>query len=351
MPRKNQEQFPFDDLSNPFESETPPVRTQMRPRNEVERTPYSYSVSSEKRRRRKKAIARWSLIVMVLILVNILLVYAVQGVFSNGDSSASSLPANSGAEITLSSEQTAVVTTPVSEMMTSAEGTTVETKASSESPLALLPPSNENPVIALTFDDGPSSLTPALLDVLKEKDVKATFFLLGTQMENLDDAIVKRIVDEGHELGNHSYNHPILTNGLTADEIRSQLTRTSNLAFAASGQYPTVFRPPTGAWNDTVLSIAKELNMYTVNWAWQSCPEDWEEKNKDPAYLSDFVVNNAGNGHVVLLHDIHEATVQSIPDMIDGLREKGYRFATVSELMQYNKDGYELGVGYYLADM
>ncbi len=213
--------------------------------------------------------------------------------------------------------------------------------------LAALQPSEENPVVALTFDDGPSAvLTPQLLDVLKEKGVKVTFFLLGQNVENVDSAILKRMVDEGHEIGNHSYDHSIYTN-LSAEQIRSQLTKTNDAIFKAAGVTPTVMRPPTGASNDTVLSLAKEMGMAVTNWSWESCPEDWVADHQTADFISKYVIDKSANGHLVLLHDIHKATVESVGPMIDGLKAKGYRFATVSEALQASKDGFQPGKMYY----
>lgn len=210
-----------------------------------------------------------------------------------------------------------------------------------------LPPSQENPVIALTFDDGPSgTLTSELLDVLKEKGVHVTFFLLGCNVADQDPALLKRMIDEGHEIGNHSYDHSIYTE-LTDDQIRSQLQKTNDLIFDAVGIYPKVMRPPTGGCNDNVLAVSKEMGMATVNWSWESCPEDWLKDHQTPEFISNHVITNAANGHIVLLHDIHECTVDSISAMIDGLKAKGYRFATCSELLGTLPNGMETGKLYY----
>jgi len=224
--------------------------------------------------------------------------------------------------------------------------TPVSTVSNDPNSLANLPPSKEHPVIALTFDDGPSNtLTPKLLEILESKGVHVTFFMLGQMVIDADPAILKRMAADGDELGNHSYDHSIYTK-LTDTQIREQLTKTNDAIFAAAGVYPTVMRPPTGGSNATVLAISKDMNLPVVNWSYESCPEDWLKEHQDPAFISQYVIDNAANGHIVLLHDIHTATVDSIAAMIDGLTAKGYRFATVSELLAAQPKGEETGVLY-----
>lgn len=224
--------------------------------------------------------------------------------------------------------------------------TPVSTVSNDPNSLANLPPSKEHPVIALTFDDGPSNtLTPKLLDILEGKGVHVTFFMLGQMVIDADPAILKRMAADGDELGNHSYDHSIYTK-LTEAQIREQLTKTNDAIFAAAGVYPTVMRPPTGGSNATVLAISKDMNLPVVNWSYESCPQDWLKANQNPAFISQYVIDNAANGHIVLLHDIHATTVDSIAAMIDGLTAKGYRFATVSELLAAQPKGEETGILY-----
>jgi|GEM_PF-590189 len=212
--------------------------------------------------------------------------------------------------------------------------------------LANLPPSAEHPVIALTFDDGPSpTYTAQLLDTLEAKGVHATFFVLGQMVLDADPALLQRMAADGNEIGNHSYDHSIYTD-LTEDQIRAELTKTNDAIFAACGVTPTVMRPPTGGSNDTVLALSKEYNMAVVNWSYESCPEDWLKDHQTAEFISNYVVENAANGHIVLLHDIRQCTVDSIAAMIDGLSAKGYRFATVSELLATLPEGKQTGVLY-----
>jgi len=120
--------------------------------------------------------------------------------------------------------------------------------------------------------------------------------------------------------------------------VREELQKTSALVAQVTGHQPTVMRPPTGAYDDNTVAIAKELGMAVVNWSYQSCPEDWNHHN-EPALISDFVIKNAANGHIVLLHDTNTATMASMPAMIKGLKERGFRFMTVSQLLAFGGAG------------
>ncbi len=195
-------------------------------------------------------------------------------------------------------------------------------------------PSAAHPAIALTFDDGPSTRdTGKLLDLLKAEQVPATFFVLGDQIDAGRQALVQRAAGEGHEIGNHTYSHVTLRK-LDAARVRSELTRTSDLITRVTGKRPTLMRPPTGAYDDTTIAVARELGLALVNWSYQSCPEDWNHRG-DPKYIADYVVSKAANGHIVLLHDTNSSTMEAMPAMIQGLKARGFRFMTVSQLLAY----------------
>ena len=191
------------------------------------------------------------------------------------------------------------------------------------------------PYVALTFDDGPHfALTPRLLDTLKAKGVKATFFLVGTNAKEYP-AIVKRIVADGHELGNHSWSHPNLAK-MSDEEVRSQLNRTSDAIEAAVGQRPKLMRPPFGSYTKAQGKWMHEDLGFTVV-LWDVDPDDWRDPG--PSVVEDRVLNGWKNstgvrpGSIVLSHDIHKGTVEAEPDIIDKLQAKGYKFVTVSELL------------------
>jgi peptidoglycan-N-acetylglucosamine deacetylase len=191
--------------------------------------------------------------------------------------------------------------------------------------------------IALTFDDGPvNGKTSRLLSILEEKGVKATFFLLGISAETYPN-IVKAIDSAGHEIGNHTYDHTVLTGkNVTYEDIEYQIDHTNTILYELTGKTPLSFRPPQGSYNTAVRSVAKSRELAIYHWSYQSCPEDW--KNKDPDVIKKIVLENASRGHIVLLHDMHDHTLEALPDIIDGLKERDFRFVTITELISLGPD-------------
>ena len=180
--------------------------------------------------------------------------------------------------------------------------------------------------VALTFDDGPNpSTTPQLLNILKQKNVKATFFMLGNSV-NANPQIAKRVANEGHQIGSHSYSHPQLT-GLGASQIQSQMRSTDKAIYFATGKLPTTFRPPYGAINRNVSNtVSKPAIMWSID------TRDWESRN--PTAINNVVNRNIHNGAIILLHDIHQPSVNSVSTMIDNLKRQGYQFVTIDEMYQ-----------------
>ncbi len=181
--------------------------------------------------------------------------------------------------------------------------------------------------IALTYDDGPSVHTNRLLDTLGRENVKATFFMVGTNV-SANPAIVRRMRDMGMELGNHSVNHPNLT-GLSASQVSYQLGDTQRRIREATGVTPTVFRPPYGAHNATVDAVARDQRVSVV--IWNSDTWDWRDRNA--ATVTRRVLDQAAPGQIVLMHDLHGTTVDAAPAIVRGLKERGYTLVTVSELV------------------
>jgi peptidoglycan-N-acetylglucosamine deacetylase len=178
--------------------------------------------------------------------------------------------------------------------------------------------------IAFTFDDGPAVLeTTKLLEYLAEYEARATFFVVGQNAAAHPD-ILRAETEAGHEVANHSWNHPDLTQLSTA-EVTSQLERTSATIKAATGKEPTLFRPPYGAINDTVKS-ATDLSPVL----WDVDPEDW--KYRDADRVARTVIAQAAANEVVLLHDIHPTSVAAVPEILRTLTAQGYHFVTVSHL-------------------
>lgn len=194
------------------------------------------------------------------------------------------------------------------------------------------PPSDEYPVIALTFDDGPSNeYTANLLDMLAAEGVKATFFVGNNQIRYGAADLLTRAASEGHEIGNHTYYHRNLHRE-SAERIREDLTKMNEVIFQLTGQTPTLMRPPGGDYDQQVKTICAELGLSIIGWSWQSSPQDYRHKG-DAGYIAQHVVEHAGNGHIVLLHDSYAASVAAVPAMIQGLKARGFRFMTVSELL------------------
>ena len=193
------------------------------------------------------------------------------------------------------------------------------------------------PLIALTFDDGPGPYTEKLLDCLEENNAKATFYMLGQNVENYPD-IVKRMKDLGMELANHTYDHKDLTK-LTKDQISEEIDKTSSLIQNAAGEMPDTLRPPGGSYNNQVQDLAE---MPIVKWSIDT--KDWKTKSEDQTYQC--VMDNAQDGSVVLMHDIHEWSVDAAIRMIPDLLAEGYKLVTVQELAEAKGITLEDGQGY-----
>ncbi|NKX46463.1 polysaccharide deacetylase family protein [Roseicyclus persicicus] len=185
------------------------------------------------------------------------------------------------------------------------------------------------PVLALTFDDGPHpTLTPELLDMLAARDIRATFFVIGNRVARQPE-LTRRIADEGHEIGNHTWSHPSLF-GLSDAALLSQLDRTSVAIDDAVGRPPVTMRPPYGnLYPRQRALIHAERNLPTVLWSVD--PEDWRRPGS--AAVASRILGASHPGALILAHDIIAATVRAMPATLDGLIARGYQFVTVSELI------------------
>ncbi|WP_432666705.1 polysaccharide deacetylase family protein [Wukongibacter baidiensis] len=189
---------------------------------------------------------------------------------------------------------------------------------------------NGSPVIALTFDDGPHpSYTALILDELKKRNAVATFFVLGNRVQYYPE-LLSRIVAEGSEIGNHTWNHKQLTR-VSPEEIRKQLNDTQEVIKNTVGFYPTIMRPPYGSVDSRVR---KEINMPIILWSVDT--EDW--KSKDREKIVAHILSKSKNGDITLQHDIYKWTAESVGPILDDLIAKGYKFVTVSQLLGFNKD-------------
>lgn len=182
--------------------------------------------------------------------------------------------------------------------------------------------------IALTFDAGPGKDTPQLLDILKEKRVSATFFLLGSKHVDRYPQVVKRIADEGHEVANHTWTHRVLTD-LDASEVRDELERTQVAIERLTGRRPTLMRPPQGRTDDKVSDVSRDLGLAQV--LWSITAKDYS--TTDTALIRQRVLDQAHGDGIILLHDIYDGTVPAVPGIIDELTRRGFTFVTVPELL------------------
>lgn len=191
----------------------------------------------------------------------------------------------------------------------------------------------EEKVIALTFDDGPhSKYTPAVLDVLADYEAKATFFVLGAHAEKFPD-ILYREFSEGHEIGNHTYDHTTKLSRLS-----KEMKETSNIIYAITGTRPKLFRPVGGDYNDAVVQRANKNQLSVVLWSWDQDTKDWS--GVDYKSIADDVISNVSPGDVILFHDAggkREETVKALPLILDYLAENGYKTVTLSEMMKLDE--------------
>lgn len=176
----------------------------------------------------------------------------------------------------------------------------------------------EEKFVAITFDDGPNrSTTEKLLDGLKQRDVKATFFIVGENIEGNED-IIKRMKEEGHEIGNHTYTHCDLSRVNRECALR-EIDKTNELIYEITGQMPQYIRPPFGNTSDRIFYI-EEMTVVL----WQVDPMDWNTNNVDKVVNQ--VVKNVKPDDIILLHDIYDSSVSAALRIIDELQNEGYLF-------------------------
>lgn len=193
----------------------------------------------------------------------------------------------------------------------------------------------EQRVVALTFDDGPDENTTAkLLKVLKEHDAKATFFVMGRRAEELPDQL-SQIIRDGHEIGNHGFSHKWLTK-LSERELVDEIARTEAVIMTVAPK-PVLFRPPGAYYNERILTELKKRGYSMIMWSIDT--RDWARQ--DAAGVANDVVTTVRPGSIVLMHDGSYAarTPDAVTVILERLSKQNYRFVTVSELLQYEKEG------------
>lgn len=183
----------------------------------------------------------------------------------------------------------------------------------------------EEKKIAITFDDGPHPVyTPKLLDGLKKRGIVATFFVTGENAEQYPD-IIRKMSEDGHLIGNHTYSHIQLTDS-NRDKFRSELVKTNEVLKEITGKDVSFVRPPYGCWDK---SLETELNMFPV--LWNIDPLDWCCNNAD--CIVQKVEKNANENAVILMHDYYETSVTAALQIVDDLTKQGYKFVTVEEIL------------------
>jgi peptidoglycan/xylan/chitin deacetylase (PgdA/CDA1 family) len=188
--------------------------------------------------------------------------------------------------------------------------------------------------IAITYDDGPHPQnTPRLLDILRARNVKATFYVIGRSVD-LYPQIVRRTVAEGHEIGNHSYTHRLMSK-LGDSEVRSEMSRTADSVMRAGGVRMKTMRPPYGGLLQRQRELVhQEYGYPTILWSVD--PLDW--KRPGASVITSRILENTAPGGIVLAHDLHAQTVDSMPATLDGLLRRGFQFVTVSQLIAMKQE-------------
>lgn len=193
-------------------------------------------------------------------------------------------------------------------------------------------------IVALTFDDGPDpQFTPIILDILKNHGAQATFFVIG-QKAKTHPQILQRMAAEGHEIGNHSYSHPDF-NKLNKDAQLEEIDKTTAIIKRLTGQNPVLLRPPGGYLSYDLVEMTKKRNLTIAYWTYQQDSKDWRNETKASA-IARHIIKNIRPGQIIILHDgcpNGMATAQAVDMIITQLKEEGYTFVTVSELIKIGK--------------
>ena len=188
----------------------------------------------------------------------------------------------------------------------------------------------KKPMVAITFDDGPGAYTAQVLDILDKYNVPATFYVQGKSVSRYAN-VVKRAVDMGCEIGNHTWSHVRLS-ASSSGTISQQINSTNTAGYNASGVYPKTYRPPYGAYDSAVLnSIAMPAIMWSVDTL------DW--KTRDPVQTLASVQRDTTDGAIILMHDIHAPTLEAVEPVVRHLLMQGYQLVTVSDLIKYRSSG------------
>lgn len=193
-------------------------------------------------------------------------------------------------------------------------------------------------VVALTFDDGPDPVyTPVVLDVLKKYHAKATFFVIGTRAEK-NPVLIRRMAREGHEIANHSYTHRNFGKGNNTDTMLKEINQGKDIIYRLSGQKTKLFRPPGGYLSDALIELIKKENITIAYWSYIQDTKDW--KGPRAEVIASHLIKNIKPGQIIILHDGCSngmETARAVNMTVDRLSRDGYKFVTVSELIESAK--------------
>ena len=201
----------------------------------------------------------------------------------------------------------------------------------------LIPIDPDRPMVALTFDDGPSNHTLDILDTLSHYRSRATFFVLGSLIEGHQE-IIRLAHDRGNEILGHSWSH-VNFNRSSRSQVISEITRTYNAITDVVGEAPRLYRPPYGSANAEVIDISEELGFSIINW--NQDPFDWRTTDEDEIY--DSIMEEVRHRSIIVLHDTRGSTARAMERVIPSLIERGYQLVTVSEMFYYLGEQLEPG--------
>ncbi|MBD8037001.1 polysaccharide deacetylase family protein [Solibacillus sp. A46] len=191
-------------------------------------------------------------------------------------------------------------------------------------------------VVALTFDDGPHpKYTEQILDLLEQYEAKGTFFIVGQHAEKTPE-VVLRMSEEGHEIANHTFTHP---NSKSVSRIVEEINQTSDVIFSITGEKPNLFRPVEGYYTEDIVNEVVKNGYKIVMWSWHQDTEDWKEPGVNK--IVNTVLKGLKNGDVILFHDgggNREQTVKSLEKILPELKEDGYKFITISQMLHLQNE-------------
>ena len=188
-------------------------------------------------------------------------------------------------------------------------------------------------VIALTFDDGPTAFTPQVLDLLQKYNAKATFFCIGNRIEK-DEKIFRRIVNEGHLIGNHTYSHSTKMGFFSTEKVKNEIAKTDDIIHRITGKSTPYFRPPFGVTNPNIAKALNETGHQVIGWNIRSLDTVIDDEDR----ILRRVLPRIQPGSIILLHDTSQKTVNVLEQILKGLQAEGYKMVTIEELKKIENE-------------